>query len=54
MGKSEDDVSKPAFPFRKDGHKEEAMRVVVLEDVAGKSKLMVNRMGKFQEENKRK
>ena len=57
-----EDASKPAYHFRRTGHKEEDMRVVVLEEVAGKDDVYrvtqerwwINRMGTFQEENKRK
>ena len=57
-----EDESKPAFHFKKEGHKESDMRVVVLEEVAGKDdmyritreRFWINRMGTFQEENRRK
>ena len=57
-----EDESKPAFHFKKDGHVEQDMRVVVLEEVAGKDDVYrvtrerwwINRMGTFQEENRKK
>ena len=56
------DESKPAYHFKKEGHTEDDMRVVVLEEVAGKDDVYrvmrerwwINRMGTFQEENRRK
>ena len=57
-----EDESKPAYHFRKDGHVEEDMGVVVLEEVAGRDDMYritrerwwINCMGTFQEENKKK
>ena len=57
-----DDESKPVFHFKKDGHVEDDMRVVVLEEVKGKDDMYrltrerwwINRMGTFNEENKKK
>ena len=57
-----DDESKPAFHFKKDGHSEKDLGVVVLEEVAGKDDVYrvarerwwMNRMGVFGEENKRR
>ena len=57
-----EDESKPAFHFKREGHVEDDMRVVVLEEVAGRDDMYrvtrerwwINRMGTFQEENKRK
>ena len=57
-----EDESKPAFHFRRDGHSEKDLGVVVLEEVAGKDDVYrvarerwwMNRMGVFEEENKRK
>ena len=57
-----DDECKPAFHFRRDGHSEEDMGVVVLEQVGGKDdtyrvareRFWMNRMGVFDEENKRR
>ena len=59
--KKEDD-SKPVFHFKKDGHEEEDMGVVVLEEVGGKDdtyrvareRWWMNRMGTFDGENKRR
>ena len=56
------DTSKPAYHFRRDGHEERDMRVIVLEEVAGKDDMYritrerwwMNCMGTFQEENKKK
>ena len=56
------DESKPAYHFKKEGHVEDDMRVVVLEEVAGKDDVYrvgrerwwINRMGTFQEENRKK
>ena len=57
-----EDESKPAFHFRRDGHSEKDLGVVVLEEVAGKDDVYsitrerwwMNRMGVFEEENKRR
>ena len=57
-----EDESKPVFHFKKDGHVEEDMRVVVLEEVKGKDDMYrltrerwwINRMGTFGEENRKK
>lgn len=57
-----EDESKPAYHFRREGHKEEDMEVVVLEEVTGKDDMYrvtrerwwINCMGTFQEENKKK
>ena len=56
------DESKPAFHFKRDGHSEEEMGVIVLEQVGGKDdtyrvqreRWWMNRMGVFDEENKRR
>ena len=56
------DESKPVWHFRRDGHKEEDMKVVVLEEVKGRDdtyrvvreRWWINRLGTFQEENRRK
>ena len=56
-----EDDSKPVFHFKKEGHKEEDMKVVVLE-VSGRDDMYrvtrerwwINRMGTFQGENKKK
>ena len=57
-----EDETKPAYYFKKDGHGEEDMEVVVLEEVTGRDDMYritrerwwINCMGTFQEENKRK
>ena len=57
-----DDESKPAFHFKKDGHSEDEMGVIVLEQVGGKDdtyrvqreRWWMNQMGVFDEENKRR
>ena len=57
-----DDECKPAFHFRRDGHSEEDMGVVVLEQVGGRDdtyrvareRFWMIRMGVFDEENKRR
>ena len=57
-----EDESKPAYHFRRDGHVEGDMEVVVLEEVKGKDDMYritrerwwINCMGTFQEENKKK
>ena len=57
-----EDDSKPVFHFKKEGHKEEDMKVVVLEEVSGRDDMYrvtrerwwINRMGTFQGENKKK
>ena len=59
--KSEDD-SKPAHHFRRNGHMETDMEVIVLESVAGnddiyrisRERLWMNTMGTFTEENKKR
>ena len=56
------DESKPAFHFRREGHRADDMGVVVLEEVGGKDDVYrvqrerwwMNRMGVFDEENKRR
>ena len=56
------DENKPAYHFKKDGHKEEDMEVVGLEHVSGdddvfriaRERWWRNRMGTFQEENKKR
>ena len=57
-----EDESKPAYHFRRDGHSERDMGVIVLEQVGGKDdtyritreRWWMNRMGVFDEENKRR
>ena len=57
-----EDASKPAFHFKREGHTEEDMKVVVLEEVSGRDDMYritrerwwINRMGTFQGENKKK
>ena len=57
-----EDESKPAYHFKKEGHVEEDMEVIVLEEVTGRDDMYrvtrerwwMNCMGTFQEENKRK
>ena len=57
-----EDESKPAYHFRRDGHEEEDMEVVGLEHVPGEDDVFriarerwwMNRMGTFQEENKKR
>ena len=57
-----DDSTKPAYHFRKEGHTEDDMGVVVLEEVRGKDDLYrvtrerywINSMGTYDEENKRR
>ena len=57
-----EDENKPAYRFKKDGHKEEDMEVVGLEHVPGeddvfriaRERCWMNRMGTFQEENKKR
>ena len=57
-----EDETKPAYHFKKDGHGEDDMEVVVLEEVTGKDDMYriarerwwINRMGTFEEENKRR
>ena len=59
--KREDD-SKPAFHFKKEGHDEDDMGVVVLEEVGGRDdtyrvsreRWWINRMGTFDGENRRR
>ena len=56
------DESKPAHHFRRNGHKEDDMRVIVLEEVTGnddvyrvtRERFWMNRMGMFGEENKKR
>ena len=57
-----DDESKPVHHFKKAGHKEGDMQVVVLEHVAGdddvyritRERWWMNRMGTFAEENRKR
>ena len=57
-----EDSSKPAFHFKQEGHKEEDMGVVVIEEVRGKDDLYrvtrerywINCLGTYDEEKKRK
>ena len=57
-----DDESKPAHHFRRNGHVEEDMQVVVLEEVPGnddvyriaRERFWMNRLGTFGEENKKR
>ena len=57
-----EDRSKPAYHFKQDGHSENDMGVVVIEEVKGKDDLYrvtrerfwINGLGTFDEENKRK
>ena len=56
------DESKPAFHFRREGHRADDMGVVVLEEVGGRDDVYrvqrerwwMNQMGVFDEENKRR
>ena len=56
------DESKPEHHFKRNGHKEEDMKVVVLGNVAGnddtyrvtRERWWINRMGTFAEENKKR
>ena len=56
------DESKPAFHFRKDGHKEEDMEVIGLEHVPGaddvyriaRERWWMSRMGTLEEENRKR
>ena len=56
------DPCKPAYHFKKEGHEEGDMGVIVLEEVAGKDDMYrvtrerwwMNCLGTFQEENKKK
>ena len=56
------DESKPAYHFKRDGHMEEDMGVIVLESVGGvddvyrisRERWWMNRMGTFTEENKKR
>ena len=57
-----EDESKPAYHFKREGHVEDDMEVIVLEEVTGRDDMYritrerwwINCMGTFQEENKRK
>ena len=57
-----EDESKPAYHFKRDGHTEDDMEVVGLEHVPGEDDVFriarerwwMNRMGTFQEENKKR
>ena len=57
-----EDENKPAYHFKKDGHKEEDMEVVGLEHVPGdddvfriaRERWWMNKMGTFLEENKKR
>ena len=57
-----EDRSKPAYHFKKEGHKEDDMGVMVIEEVKGKDDLYrvtrerfwINCLGTYNEENKRK
>ena len=57
-----DDSTKPAYHFKKQGHRESDMGVVVPEEVKGKDDLYrltreryrINSMGTYYEENKRR
>ena len=57
-----EDETKPAFHFKREGHSEEDMKVVVIEEVKGKDDLYrvtrerfwINTLGTYNEENKRK
>ena len=57
-----EDETKPAYHFKKEGHTEEDMGVVVLEHVPGnddvyrvaREQWWINRMGTFEGENKRR
>ena len=56
------DDSKPAHHFRRNGHQEDDMEVIVLEQVSGnddvyrvaRERFWINRMGTFGEENKKR
>ena len=56
------DETKPVYHFKTDGHKEEDMQVVGLERVPGnddvyrvsRERWWINRMGTFEEENRRR
>ena len=56
------DDSKPAHHFRRNGHQEDDMEVIVLEQVSGnddvyrvaRERFWMNRMGTFGEENKKR
>ena len=56
------DESKPAYHFKREGHKEEDMAVIGLEHVPGEDDIYritrerwwMNRMGTFEEENKKR
>ena len=58
----EADPSKPVYHFKRDGHKDEDMRVVLLEEVKGdddtyrlvRERWWTNRLGTYNEENKKK
>ena len=57
-----EDESKPAYHFKREEHTEEDMRVIILEHVPGsddvfrvaRERWWINRMGTFEEENKRR
>ena len=57
-----EDESKPSHHFKREGHRFEDMKVVVLEEVQGKDDMYrvvrerywINKMGTFSEENKKK
>ena len=57
-----EDETKPAYHFKKDGHTEEDMGVIVLEHVPGnddvyrvaRERWWINRMGTFEGENRRR
>ena len=57
-----EDSSKPAFHFKREGHKEEDMMVIGLEHVPGdddiyritRERWWMNRLGTFEEENRRR
>ena len=56
------DESKPAHHFKRNGHVEEDMEVIILENVGGdddvyrvsRERWWINRMGTFAEENKKR
>ena len=57
-----EDSTKPAYHFKQDGHTNEDMGVVVIEEVKGKDdmyrvtreRFWINALGTYNEENKRK
>ena len=57
-----EDETKPAYHFKREQHTEEDMRVIILEHVPGsddvfrvaRERWWINRMGTFEEENKRR